>query len=307
MSTYLVTGGAGFVGSAIAKQLIAINHNVWIIDNLSTGYKENVPDQSVFIEGDCSKQETIDKLNNIKFDAIFHIAGQSSGEISFEDPLYDLNCNTVSTLLLLQYARKTGCPKIIYASTMSVYGDAESQIVSESDETAPKSFYAVGKLASEKYLKIFHDTYGIDFVALRYFNIYGPGQNMSNMKQGMVSIFLQQIISDQYNEITVKGNLDRFRDFVYIEDVVEITLAANTNKGFNNKIINIGTGKKTSVFEVIETLKKQMKIDKPILEKEGTPGDQHGIFADNTLLQQLGFNSLVDFESGIKKMADLYK
>jgi UDP-glucose 4-epimerase len=113
MSRYLVTGGAGFIGSAIAKKLLEQNHQVYIIDNLKTGYLEKVPNDAIFINGDFSKDEVIAKLNDTKFDAIFHIGGQSSGEISFEDPEYDLNTNALSTLKLLQYCVKTECKKFI--------------------------------------------------------------------------------------------------------------------------------------------------------------------------------------------------
>ena len=176
MKTYLVTGGAGFIGSAIAIKLLEQNHRVYIIDNLNTGYKENIPKGSIFIEGDFSKDETISKLDNIKFDVIFHIGGQSSGEISFDNPEYDLSTNTLSTLKPLQYSAKNECRKFIYASSMSLYGEKKGQEqFSETDEVNPKSFYAVGKLASEKYMKIFAEQYGIEYVALRYFNVYGPG------------------------------------------------------------------------------------------------------------------------------------
>ncbi len=127
-----------------------------IIDNLSTGYLKNVNPNAIFIKGDCSDINIISKLDRFEFDAILHIAGQSSGEISFEDPIYDINSNTVSTLLLIQYAVKTKCRRFIYASTMSVYGQQGEKICfSEEDQTNPLSFYAVGKLASENYLKIY--------------------------------------------------------------------------------------------------------------------------------------------------------
>lgn len=302
MSSYLVTGGAGFVGSALAKQLLLDNHQVCIIDNLSTGYIDNVPAEAVFIQGDCSQVDTISKLSNQYFDAIFHIAGQSSGEISFEDPVYDINCNTISTLLLLQYASKTNCRHIIYASTMSVYGDHQKQIVSETDETKPKSFYAIGKLASENYLRVFQETYGIKFTALRYFNIYGPGQNMENMKQGMVSIFLKQVLSNEYAEIAVKGSLERFRDFIYINDLVTITIASLTNAKMHNQIINVGTGIKTTITQVLEVLMESTKIRKEIKEIEGTLGDQFGIYSDMSKL-----NKCIDFEfTPFDKGVDLF-
>ncbi|WP_434637965.1 NAD-dependent epimerase/dehydratase family protein [Sulfurimonas sp. NW7] len=302
---YLVTGGAGFIGSAIASKLLFERHQVYIIDNLKTGYKESVPSEAIFIEGDFSKNETIAKLNNTKFDVIFHIGGQSSGEISFEDPEYDLNTNTLSTLKLLQYCVKTGCKKFVYASTMSVYGEQFSkEQFSEDDVENPKSFYAVGKLASEKYMKIFAQQYDIEYVALRYFNVYGPGQNLENLKQGMVSIYLKQFLDDSFEKVLVKGDLNRFRDLIYIDDVVDITIESSRNDKFKNKILNIGTGKKTTVKQILTLIKDNLQSTKDIVISKGTPGDQFGIYANNQLLLSIYDRPLTSFEQGLKKMIE---
>ena len=303
---YLVTGGAGFIGSAIAKKLLDRGDSVLIIDNLSTGYIENIPENADFIKGDFSKDDTILKLDNQKFDGIFHIGGQSSGEISFENPEYDLNTNTLSTIKLLQYAAKTDCKKFVYASTMSIYGENTVQErFSESDNPAPKSFYAVGKLASEKYMDIFYRQFGINYTSLRYFNVYGPGQNLNNLKQGMVSIYLKQFIDNSFNEVIVKGSLERFRDLIYIDDVVDITINSIDNPNFNNQIVNVGTGKKTTVANIINIIKQYTGINKKIILSDGTPGDQFGIYADNSKLISLYPYPLIDFKGvngGLNRM-----
>jgi UDP-glucose 4-epimerase len=305
MSNYLVTGGAGFIGTNIANRLIKEGHQVYIIDNLKTGYLSAVNSKAIFIEGDFSEDVTIAKLDNTKFEVIFHIGGQSSGEISYEDPEYDLNTNTLSTLKLLQYAVKTGCKKFIYASTMSIYGEKENQEqFSEKDDANPKSFYAVGKLASEKYLDIFSKQFGIDFVALRYFNVYGIGQNLENLKQGMVSIYLKQFFDDSFEKVEVKGDLNRFRDLIYVDDVVDITIESSRNSSFNNQILNVGTGKKTTVGTILNLIKKYSASRKEIAITDGTPGDQFGIYADNSKLLSLYEKPLVDFDVGLKKMIE---
>ncbi len=305
MKSYLVTGGAGFIGSSIAKKLIKNGNIVYIIDNLKTGYLENVPDGAVFINGDFSQDEVIDRLDGRRFDAIFHIGGQSSGEISFEEPEYDLNTNTLSTLKLLKYCVKTGCNRFIYASTMSVYGeDGIKEQFSEDDATNPKSFYAVGKLASEKYMDIFSKEFGINFVSLRYFNVYGVGQNLENLKQGMVSIYLKQFFDDNFDKVEVKGSLDRFRDLIYINDVVDITIASANDSRFYNQIINIGTGVKTTVREILELIKLYTDSKKEIIVTNGTKGDQFGIYANNSKLKSLYKKELTPFSVGLKKMID---
>tara|TARA_Y100000389_G_scaffold205079_1_gene262798 strand:- start:12639 stop:13577 length:939 start_codon:yes stop_codon:yes gene_type:complete len=300
---YLVTGGAGFVGSFVSKKLLNLGHKVTIIDNLSTGDRSNVDPKAHFVEGDASKRQTIKKLNKKKFHAILHLSGQSSGEISFENPIKDLNSNTTSTLLLLDYALQTDCKKFIYASSMSVYGEQKGkEQYSETDKTNPKSFYAVGKLASENYLKIYQEQFGIDYTILRYFNIYGPGQNLNNLKQGIVSIYLEQFLNDSFKEVLVKGSKTRFRDLCYIEDVVDITIQSIKDQRCNNEIINVGTGKKTKIQEIILSIQKKLSSNKIVIFKGSTRGDQHGIYANVDKIKSLGKLNFIDFDLGLKRM-----
>jgi UDP-glucose 4-epimerase len=304
---YLVTGNAGFIGSAVATALINKNHIVYGIDNLSTGFNKNINKKVKFIKGDFSDDKIIKKLNGLKFDAVLHIGGQSSGEISYENPEYDLQTNTLSTLKLLQLCLKNKCKKFIYASSMSVYGQSgNKEKFSEDDELNPRSFYAISKLASEKYLKLFSNQFGINYVSLRYFNVYGPGQNLENMKQGMVSIYLRQFLDDKIDKVVVKGDIKRFRDLIYIDDVVNITIQSLINNKFNNQIINVGTGKKITVAKILELIKKEIGYKKIEISK-GTPGDQFGIYANNKKLKSLYRGSLLSFDEGLKKMIDWIK
>lgn len=300
MKNYLVTGAAGFVGAALARSLLATGNHVFTVDNLSTGFLENIPNGVTFVEGDCGDADIVAKLEQQRFDAIYHIAGQSSGEVSFEDPVYDLQTNAQSTLNLLQLARRTSCDKFIYASTMSVYGDVPDQPTKEQTPTEPRSFYAVGKLASEQYLRIFSG-FGINCTALRLFNIYGPGQNMENLRQGIVSIFLQQALSNRH--ILIKGSADRYRDFVYIDDVVSAFIAAERAGLSGYNCVNIGTGVKTLVGRLVDVICS--RLSEPITtEYRGqTPGDQHGIYADIELANKvLGWSPSVDLEEGLGRM-----
>jgi len=232
-----------------------------------------------------------------------HIAGQSSGEVSFENPIYDLDSNTASTLMLLDYAVKTKCNRFVYASTMSVYGEQnKKEQFSEKDDVSPKSFYAVGKLASENYLKIYKEQYDINYTALRYFNVYGLGQNLDNLKQGMVSIYLRQFIDDDFDVVEVKGSVKRFRDLSHIDDITDVSVEAIYNKDFFNEIINIGTGKKTTVKDMIYLMKVFLNSDKEIVISDGTKGDQFGIYANNNKLKNIYHKEFIKFEQGLGLM-----
>lgn len=312
---YLVTGGAGFIGSALAGKLISDKHKIVILDNLLTGYKSNIPTEAEFIEADCSTASAMKALDNRKFDAIFHFAGQSSGEISFESPVLDLNCNATSTLQLLDYAVRTKCPRFIYASTMSVYGQKFNEInerrkeqYSENDPTEPLSFYAVGKLASERYLTIYQETYGINTTALRLFNTYGPGQNMDNLRQGMVSIYLKQLADSQYDHIIIKGESQRFRDFIHVDDIVKVTARLLNMPESFGEIYNVGTGVKTTVGQLLLALKAETGIDKLVEYAGSTPGDQFGVYADNAkLLSLLPDINFIQLEKGLEYAASYVK
>ena len=300
MSKYLVTGAAGFIGAALASRLIKEGNQVVTIDNLSTGNTSNIPDGVKFIEGDCGNKDVYSKIPNEKYDAIFHIAGQSSGEISFDDPIYDIRTNAESTLLLLKFALQNKCKRFIYASTMSVYGIKPERPVKESEDCHPESFYGIAKLASEHYLRVY-EQYGINTTSLRLFNVYGPGQNMDNLRQGMVSIFLAQMLKD--NRIHVKGSADRFRDFIHVDDVVESFLRCLGCDKSKSEIINIANGKPIKVKEIIDLLVSSQEEKIEVVYQGGTPGDIYGIFADITQMNNiLGDWEKVALKEGIAEM-----
>ena len=216
----LITGVNGFVGKNIARELVGSGHEIYGIDNLFNSHKDQLNKKINFLQFDISNKLWRDRLDGIMFDAVIHLAAQSSGEVSFEDPLYDLDSNVKGTMQVCIFCKENNIKKIIFASSMSVYGEKGGK-VSENEQTMPLSLYGAGKKASEDYLRIFSKLYGIKVIALRLFNIYGNGQNLTNMKQGMASIYLAQAIGNN-KSIIVKGALDRFRDLIHINDVVKV-------------------------------------------------------------------------------------
>jgi UDP-glucose 4-epimerase len=299
----LVTGAAGFIGSALARALLAQGHTVATIDNLTTGRRVNVPAACDFIEGDVADPASTRALGGRRFDAIFHLAGQSGGIRSFRDPFYDLAANVTSTLRVLEYAREVGTPSVVYASSMSVYGDPHVLPVRESDPVEPKSPYGVGKLASEHYLRLYAED-GPAGTALRLNNVYGAGQDLLDFDQGMASIFLGQAIADR--RIVVKGPRDRFRDFVHVSDVVEAFIRAWSIPGADRfRIYNVATGRKTHVSELLDLIRGALPFDVAVEFAGETPGDQFGIFSSfDRIKDELGWIPKFSVEDGIKGMVD---
>lgn len=291
----LITGVAGFIGSKIALKFVNEGHEVLGIDNLSSGLMSNVPKGLKFIEFDLSNPEVIEILPQ-SCDLILHLAGQSSGEVSFDNPVDDLNKNTVSTLNLIEYGKKCKVKKFLYASSMSVYGNVPDKPVSESFIQKPLSCYGAGKLAAEHYLEIFKEE--LPFINLRMFNVYGPGQDLRNQRQGMVSIFLAMALKT--GEIHVKGGLNRFRDFIYIDDVVDIWFKLALDENIINLTLNLGTGVKTTIKGLLEEFEKNIP-NITYYSKGTTLGDQKGIYADNTLLRKTSKNiNFTTLSKGLK-------
>ena len=304
MAKYLVTGVAGFIGAAIAKRLLDDDHEVLGIDNLTTGYLSHVPAGVHFYEMSIHDIEVLKILKSHNFEAIFHIAGQSGGELSYADPIYDLQSNAQSTLLLLKYASESQCKKIIYASTVSVYGEPKNCLnIPETEVLKPKSFYGVGKLASENYLRIYAQQFGLDAISLRLFNVYGPGQNLNNLQQGITSIFLSQAVRGRH--IHIKGPKDRFRDLIYIDDVTEafMTVLEDKFRGFN--AYNVSTGRKTVVEDIIEAIKLNLPFDISVNYDGSTPGDVFGYTGNpNKLMAESGWMPKMMFKDGLRIMVD---
>lgn len=296
----LVTGGAGFIGSHLVSRLLESPSEVIVLDDLSTGSAENVATDATLIEGSIANESVYDSLST-DIDTVFHLAAQSSGEASFDDPTDDFRSHMIGTFQLLQWCDTHSVDRFVYASSMSVYGDIEYLPVDETHPTDPKTYYAAGKLATEAYVSLF-DNLEMNTTILRLFSVYGPGQNLENMRQGMVSIYLTFLLEE--DEILVKGPLDRFRDFVFIDDVVDAFTAVVDEPTAYGQVYNVATGNKTEVRELLDTMVRCSEFDDfPIEVTSGTPGDQHGIFGDASNIQtDVGWSASTNLEEGLTEM-----
>jgi UDP-glucose 4-epimerase len=299
MDKVLITGVAGFIAAHVALRFLKEGFQVVGVDDFSSGRPENVPGGVQFIQGDLADTATIARIPG-DCQVILHLAGQSSGEISFDDPLADLGKNTVSTLNLIHYGIRHQVRRLVYASSMSVYGAVEEQPIVETHICSPLSCYGVGKLAAEGYLRVYQKQ--LPFVALRMFNVYGPGQDMSNLRQGMVSIYLAQAMAS--GRIEVKGGTGRYRDFIFIDDVVEAWYQAVVRAEAQNQAINVGTGVKTTVGELLQRI-CALVPNSEYFVKGGTPGDQAGIYADTSYLRQcLDMTSFTSLDRGLESFVE---
>ena len=301
---YLITGGAGFIGSNLAHRLLENNNDVIIVDNLLTGRLSNVPPEAEFLELDIGAPDVIQQLPDTPVDAVLHLGAQSSGEISFERPEYDVLTNTLGSLNLLRWCMATGTQRFVYASSMSVYGDVGDDPIAEDHCPQPKSFYGITKLAGEHYVNAF-SRQGLKTTIFRMFNVYGPGQNLENLKQGMVSIYLSFVLNEKL--LLVRGSSQRFRDLVYIDDVVAAWLTVLQNPASFGRTYNLGSGTKTYVHELVRGILLAFGKDPetyPVQYAEGTPGDQFGIWADvRRITEEVCWSAQVGLSQGLRTMA----
>ena len=278
-----VTGGAGFVGSKIAGKLLKKGNDVTIYDNLSVGRMENVPNGAKFIKGDILD---IDKLcaEMHEMDIVFHEAAFVSIRNSFFEPRREFETNVTGTLNILDAMVKNNVSKIIFASSMVVYGIPSQKLSSENDMVQPISPYGLSKLRGEMLCKIYSEQYGITYNALRYFNIFGEGQQYSEYV-GVLTAFIN--MARNKSPITVCGDGLQERDFVFADDVAEANLLC-INK-LNNKIYNIGSGRRTSILSVAKAVSQEFQNNE-ITYIPKPPGEVNTICADITLANnELGF------------------
>ena len=242
----LVTGGAGFIGSHIVDQLLAEGHQVVVVDDLSTGSLDNVNPQASFVRLSVLDGELLGLFEREKFDAALHLAAQTIVGSSLEHPDIDARVNVLGTLQVLEGCRQHGVERIIFASSAAVYGDTADLPVPEEAPGQPASFYGLSKLTAERYIQMYHALYGLNYLILRYANVYGERQG-DRGEGGVVSIFAGCLCRN--NRLNIYGDGGQTRDFVYVGDVAAANVAAVTTPQ-TNRILNISSQTETSVNEL---------------------------------------------------------
>lgn len=298
----LVTGGAGFIGSNVVDLLISEGHGVCIIDDLSSGRRGYVNDNAYFYEIDIS--DDVGKIvKDEGIECVIHHAAQIQVRKSIEDPVFDAKVNIQGSLNLLESCRDV--KKFIFASTGgAIYGEPEYLPTDESQPEKPLSPYGVSKLAFEKYLHVYDEIYGLDYVSLRYGNVYGPRQDPHG-EAGVVAIFANKMLKGE--SPTINGDGKQTRDFVYVEDVAKSNLLALKKSG-KEKVINIGTGKETSVNEVFETIQKSLGTDIEPVHGPPIKGEVEKSCLDvQRAKKELGWQAEVSLEEGIDRFLDYLK
>jgi len=308
MDKFLVTGGAGFIGSNICRRLVAQGCFVRVVDNLLTGKKGNLDsfiEKIEFIEADMG-DETIARSAMKDIDVVLHQGALPSVPRSVDDPADTHKHCVDATFTLLLAARDAGIKRFVYASSSAAYGDTPTLLKVETMSPAPLSPYAVGKLVGEYYAKVFHEVYGLETISLRYFNVFGPYQDPTSQYAAAIPAFVTAILKDE--PPTIYGDGEQSRDFTYVDNVVEANLLAARSKKTKGEVINIACGQAVTVNAIIDMINELLgKNVKPIYT-DPRPGDVKHSLADITAAEKLlGFKPKVSFRQGLELAINWYR
>jgi len=303
----LVTGGAGFIGSNLVTRLLDERYAVRVLDDFSTGRRENLDGRAEVIEGDIDDEELVgDAVRGAHI--VFHQAAAGSVARSVAQPLVTDRVNTHGTLTVLKACMDSGVQRVVSASSSSVYGGAGALPTVETGTPLPRSPYAVSKLAGEHYCRVFTEVYGLETVTLRYFNVYGPRQRPDSAYAAVIPLFISALSLGQ--QPILHGDGQQSRDFTFVDDVVEANLAAARAPAARaaGGVFNIACGRSHSLLELLEVLGREMGVTVPPVHTEPRPGDIRSSQADVALARQaLGFEAKVSFEDGLRRTLSWYR
>ncbi len=308
MRTFLVTGGAGFIGSHIATALVERGDKVRVLDNLSAGYLSNlehIADRVEVIEGDVSDAETCARAV-VGVDCVFHQAALASVPRSVAEPLATNAACVTGTVTLLDAARKADVRRVVYAGSSSAYGDRPTSSKRETDLPNPLSPYAAAKLAAENYCQAFTSTYGLETVTVRYFNVFGPRQDPTSEYSAVIPLFITAILSGRTP--IVYGDGQQSRDFTYVENVVHGNLLAADAEGVAGRVMNVANGKQTDLLELLAAINRVLGTDVKPEHRDARAGDVRESLADITVARELlRYEPQIDFDEGLRRSIDYYK
>ncbi|TFH00535.1 MAG: SDR family oxidoreductase [Calditrichales bacterium] len=307
-STYLVTGGAGFIGSNIAEHLANTGQTVRVIDNFLTGKPENIStfkDKIDFIEGDIRSLDTMRKAVE-GVDYVIHQAALPSVPKSVEIPLESNDHNINGTLNVLVAARDAKVKRVIYAASSAAYGDTPTLPKVETMPTKPLSPYAVNKLAAEYYCSVFTNVYGLETVSLRYFNVFGPRQDPTSFYSAVIPLFIKALLEGKAP--TIYGDGEQSRDFSYIDNIVSANLLACTAEGAAGQMFNIACGDRISLNDLYAHLQKILGVNIPVKYAEERTGDiKHSLADINKAEKILGYKVKVSVRDGLEKTVNWFR
>jgi len=298
--TILVTGGAGFIGSHVADALLTAGHTVHILDDMSGGRRENVPSKAVLHEMDIRSAAVSELWSKHRFEVMFHLAAQMDVRRSVADPSFDADVNVRGFLNLMEAGRANGLRKVVFSSTGgAIYGEPEHVPQDEQHSLNPLSPYGITKLCTEKYLFFYEQTHGIEWVALRYGNVYGPRQNPHG-EAGVVAIFAERMLAGQ--QPVINGDGLQTRDYVYVRDVVDANLKALNHAG--SGIFNVGTSVETDVNTLFRVIRDALAPDMPEEHGPGKPGEQkRSVLSYAHSEAVLGWRPTVSVAEGLRETA----
>ena len=301
MSLYLVTGGAGFIGSHLCEELSRRGERVRVVDSLITGKRANlahVPGVE-FIEGDLADVDVAHRAAE-GVDYVLHQAAIPSVPRSVSDPITSNRSNIDATLNILVAARDAGVKRLVYAGSSSAYGDQPTLPKREDMPTKPLSPYALQKLVGEQYLALFTKLYGLDTVTTRYFNVFGPRQDPSSPYSGVISLFISALL--EARQPTIYGDGEQTRDFTYVANVVDGVLRACQAPGIAGEVMNVATGGRISLNELLRTLCELLGVRTQAVFKEARAGDVRDSQADISRAKALtGYAPIVDLREGLER------
>lgn len=308
MRTFLVTGGAGFIGSNIVEALLERGDRVRVLDNFSTGRRENLAalaDRVELFEGSVTDTELVARAV-AGVDCVFHEAALASVPRSVETPLDTNDACVTGTVTLLDQARRAGVRRVVYAASSSCYGDQPFSSKRETDLPAPLSPYAAAKLAGEMYCQAFYHTYGLETVGLRYFNVFGPRQDPDSPYSAVIPIFISRLLSGQ--SPVVYGDGLQSRDFTFVANVVDGNLLAADADGVAGRSLNLANGCNTTLNALIEALQRMLGVNVQAVYEPPRVGDVRESMADITLARKLlKYEPSVDFEDGLQRSIEYYR